>query len=82
MATMWPYVLVLAALVAVGPVKGATQGPWWNNAVYYRILVDSFKDTNGDGLGDLRGEIYLIGFHQKYSNKLIFFNIMVREIDL
>ncbi|CAG4991505.1 unnamed protein product [Colias eurytheme] len=27
----------------------------WNNAVYYRIIVDSFKDLDGDGLGDLMG---------------------------
>lgn len=69
---MWQYVLVLAALVGVGTVqsqavtKGVTQGqvlgPWWNSAVYYRILVDSFKDTNSDGLGDLQGKIYLIDF--------------------
>lgn len=72
MATMWQYALVLAALVGAGTVqsqagsKGVTQGqvlgPWWNSAVYYRILVDSFKDTDGDGLGDLQGKMYLIGF--------------------
>lgn len=47
---MWR-VVVLVCLVesAVG------QGGWWGNAVYYRILVDSFKDGDGDGLGDLRG---------------------------
>jgi 1,4-alpha-glucan branching enzyme len=28
---------------------------WWKNAVVYQIYVPSFKDTNGDGYGDLRG---------------------------
>ncbi|KAH7305546.1 putative alpha-glucosidase [Stachybotrys elegans] len=28
---------------------------WWKDAVLYEIFVPSFKDTNGDGYGDLRG---------------------------
>ncbi len=28
---------------------------WWRNAVFYRIDVRSFQDSNADGLGDLRG---------------------------
>lgn len=29
--------------------------PWWKRAVIYQIFPRSFKDTNGDGIGDLRG---------------------------
>ncbi|OWR49829.1 Maltase 1 [Danaus plexippus plexippus] len=29
--------------------------PWWSKAIYYRLLVDSFKDLDGNGLGDLEG---------------------------
>ncbi|XP_068621438.1 maltase 1-like [Battus philenor] len=39
----------------VGEAFGEVVEPWWNNAVYYRMLVDSFKDGDGDGLGDLIG---------------------------
>ena len=35
--------------------NGATPNPWWANAVVYQIYPRSFQDTNGDGLGDLRG---------------------------
>jgi len=28
---------------------------WWKNAVIYEIYPRSFKDTNGDGIGDLNG---------------------------
>lgn len=28
---------------------------WWRNAVVYQIYPRSFADTNGDGIGDLRG---------------------------
>ncbi|MBI4817810.1 MAG: DUF3459 domain-containing protein [Deltaproteobacteria bacterium] len=30
---------------------------WWRSAVFYEVFVRSFKDSNGDGIGDLRGII-------------------------
>ena len=30
---------------------------WWKEAVVYQIYTKSFYDTNGDGIGDLRGII-------------------------
>ena len=30
-------------------------GEWWRGAVIYQIYPRSFRDTNGDGIGDLRG---------------------------
>jgi alpha-glucosidase len=31
------------------------QRPWWKDAVVYQIYPASFKDSNGDGIGDLKG---------------------------
>lgn len=34
-----------------------TKRGWWESAVFYQIYPKSFRDTNGDGIGDLRGVI-------------------------
>ncbi len=33
----------------------ADADPWWRGAVIYQIYPRSFRDTNGDGIGDLAG---------------------------
>jgi alpha-amylase len=62
-------VLLLLFLTALGCTRGgvgfnppSTIAPQWKNdwsrgAIFYEVFVRSFKDSNGDGIGDLRGLI-------------------------
>lgn len=38
-------------------IENIESNEWWNDAVFYEIFVRSFYDSNGDGIGDLRGII-------------------------
>ena len=40
---------------------------WWRQAVIYQIYPRSFKDSNGDGLGDIKGVTSKVSYLQSLS---------------
>ncbi|MBX3055678.1 MAG: DUF3459 domain-containing protein [Anaerolineae bacterium] len=41
---------------------GSNGLPWWNDTVFYEVFVRSFKDSDGDGIGDLNGLIEMLDY--------------------
>ncbi len=67
-ATLFP-VASLPAQVTSAPAPNLINGyepKWWKEAVVYQIYPRSFQDSNGDGIGDLKG----ITEHLDYLQKL------------
>ena len=44
---------------------------WWHNKVAYQIYPKSFQDSNGDGIGDLRGIIYRLDYLKELGIDII-----------
>ncbi|XP_063232112.1 maltase 2-like [Bacillus rossius redtenbacheri] len=49
--------LVIALTACVLAVGGAEDLEWWQRTVLYQVYPRSFKDSDGDGMGDLQGII-------------------------
>ena len=44
---------------------------WWHNKVAYQIYPKSFYDTNGDGIGDIRGIIEKLDYLKKLGIDIV-----------
>jgi oligo-1,6-glucosidase len=47
---------------------------WWKEAVVYQIYPRSFKDTDGDGVGDLKGIISKLDYIQSLGIDVVWLN--------
>jgi len=47
---------------------------WWKEAVVYQLYPRSFKDTNGDGIGDLKGIIEKLDYIESLGIDVVWMN--------
>ncbi len=47
---------------------------WWKEAVVYQIYPRSFKDTNGDGIGDIKGIIQKLDYIKSLGIDVVWLN--------
>ena len=52
---------------------------WWHGAVGYQIYPKSFCDTNGDGIGDLRGVIEKLDYLEELGVNLVWLSPVYRS---
>jgi oligo-1,6-glucosidase len=52
----------------------ASQKKWWKEAIVYQLYPRSFKDSNGDGVGDLRGIISKLDYLKSLGINTIWMN--------
>lgn len=51
-----------------------TSSEWWKKAVVYQVYPQSFKDSNGDGIGDLNGIREKLPYLKKLGVDVIWLN--------
>ena len=47
---------------------------WWENAIVYQVYPKSFKDTTGNGIGDIRGIIQKLDYIKQLEVNTIWLN--------
>jgi oligo-1,6-glucosidase len=63
--------LSLSAAVSAQQLVNGYEPKWWKEAVVYQIYPRSFKDSNGDGIGDLPGITSKLDYLQKLGVNVI-----------
>lgn len=53
---------------------GIPDRKWWKEAVVYQVYPRSFKDTDGDGVGDLKGIISKLDYIKSLGIDIIWLN--------
>lgn len=59
--------------------REAEQQKWWKEAVVYQIYPRSFKDNDGDGIGDLKGIISKLDYIKGLGVTVIWLNPIYRS---
>ncbi|XP_072154415.1 maltase 2 isoform X2 [Bemisia tabaci] len=55
-STMGSFILLLSVLAAIsGVLTWFPEKAWWQHAIIYQCYTKSFADSDGDGIGDLKG---------------------------
>lgn len=76
---MLPRLLFLLTLLTLStfltaPAQTHTDKKWWKEAVVYQVYPRSFKDSDGDGIGDLKGIISKLDYIKSLGVDVVWLN--------
>ncbi|MEU1971580.1 alpha-glucosidase [Microbacterium sp. NPDC019599] len=64
---------------ATNPLLDPATAPWWTGAVVYQIYPRSFQDSDGDGVGDLRGVLQRVDHLAELGVDVVWFSPLYRS---
>ena len=53
---------------------------WWKESIVYQIYPKSFNDSNGDGIGDIRGIIEKLDYLKKLGVNVLWISPMLESL--
>ncbi len=56
------------------PASDSSEQKWWKEAIVYQIYPRSFKDSDGDGIGDLKGILSKLDYIQSLGVTAVWLN--------
>ena len=66
--------LLVSSVTMAQETKTSIDRKWWKEAVVYQIYPRSFKDTDGDGVGDLKGIISKLDYIKSLGVDVVWLN--------
>lgn len=69
-----PLKINLTALRMIEKQQNRVRQEWWKEAVVYQIYPRSFRDANGDGIGDLKGIIEKLDYIKSLHVDVVWLN--------
>lgn len=72
--TLITFTLLVFTLGCQPQKEVATDRAWWKEAIVYQIYPRSFKDSDGDGVGDLKGIISKLDYIQSLGVTAVWLN--------
>ncbi|XP_022093064.1 neutral and basic amino acid transport protein rBAT-like [Acanthaster planci] len=71
--------MLIAAIVIVVKVPRCPDVAWWEKNAVYQIFPRSFRDSNGDGVGDIKGIIQNLDYLDSIGIKILYLNSIFEQ---
>ena len=68
------FLLFLTLISFHGRTQQVSSGKWWKEAVVYQVYPRSFKDSDGDGIGDLKGIVSKLDYIKRLGIDIVWLN--------